>query len=134
MKVMRKLVGGPLTIVETNEKWFMPCAKSFFEERTTTERVYLEGTEFILVVDEDGLMKELPINFLMAFDNPHFPVQLIVGDVVFIRNKPVDPRGGEIFDWEVTDITEQDFENVKTLLRPEAQMALIEAYKELCGE
>lgn len=132
MKVIRKCVGKPLEIVETNERWFMKCAKSFFNKDVFTERVYMQGYEFILVVDEDGLRKQLPVNFLMGFDNSDYPVQAIVGDVVFIRNKPVDYEG-EIEDWEVTDVTEADIERVRGLFHPVRQIMLLEAFERMYG-
>ena len=123
MKVLRKRVGHPLEVVETKERYFMNCAKSFFKLGVWTERVYLQGAEFILVVDEDGLRKRLPVNFYMPFKGSPYPVQKIVGDVVFIRNKKVD-YDGEIPDWEVTDIAEADIDWVARLLDPAAQEML----------
>lgn len=130
MKVLRKCVGKPLEVVETKEKWFMSCAKSFFDEDVFTERVYIQGYQFILVVDEGGLRKQLPVNFLMKFNNPYYPVQAIVGDVVFIRNKPVD-YDGEIDDWEVVDVTEQDIEVIKGLLHPANQDLLCNEFERM---
>lgn len=124
MKLLRKCVGEPLEVVETTEKYFMDCVRSFFEKGVTTERVYLNGMEFIMVVDEDGLAKQLPLNFLMPFDNPLFPVQLIVGDVLFVRNKYADIWGKEIWDYEVADVTEQDIKRVERLLDPARQSVL----------
>ena len=131
MKVIRKCVGKALEIVETAEGRFMKCSKSFFDKDVTTERVYLQGYEFILVVDEEGLLKQLPVNFLMDFYNPVYPVQAIVGDVVFIRNKPIEYEG-EIDDWEVTDVTDEDINRIRNLLRPERQTLLYENLKKVC--
>lgn len=131
MKVLRKRVNQPLEVVETNEKWFVPCSKSFFDKDVFTERIYLQGYEFIMVVDEDGIMKELPLNFFLSFNNPHFPYQCIVGDVVFIRNKPVDYEG-EIFDWEVTDVTQEDIDLVTHFLRPSIQAFLRQFFEREC--
>ena len=109
----------------------MKCSKSFFDKDVTTERVYLQRYEFILVVDEEGLLKQLPVNFLMDFYNPAYPVQAIVGDVVFIRNKPIEYEG-EIDDWEVTDVTDEDINRIRNLLRPERQTLLYENLKKVC--
>lgn len=118
MKVIKKSVGKPMEIVETNEKYLMDCGRSFLGHDITIERVYLEGYEFIMLVDEDGLYKELPLNFLMEFPgNPHFPVQAIVGDVYFVRNKKLPPNAGEIWDWEVTDVTKDDIALVEQYLK-----------------
>lgn len=132
MKVLQKRVGEPLKVVETAERYFMPCAKSFFEDGVWTERVYIQGYEFIMVVDEEGLRKRLPVNFFMGFKNPLFPVQIIVGDVVFIRNKKIDYEG-EIDDWEVADITEDDIAAINNLLDSKRQITLSRLYKRMGG-
>ena len=135
MKIMRKCVGKPLEIVETNEKYFGECARSFLGNDITIERVYLDGFEFILAVDEDGLSKQLPHNFFMIFErNPHYPVQTIVGDVLFIRNKPCNPCLKEVYDFEVTDVTDKDFKRVSDILNPVEQLALGITFKEMYGK
>lgn len=70
MKVMVKEVGKPLAVVDTKEKYFGDFARSYLGKDITVERVYLDGMEFIMGVDEDGLMKQLPLNFLMSMQNP----------------------------------------------------------------
>lgn len=57
MKVMVKEVGKPLAVVDTKEKYFGDFARSCLGKDITVERVYLDGMEFIMGVDEDGLMK-----------------------------------------------------------------------------
>ena len=131
MKVMVKKVGCPLEVVETNEKYFGDCVRSFLGESITVERVYMGGEnpfEFIMGVDEDGLPKQLPLNFLMEMNNPHYPVQLIVGSVVFVRCKPCNPYEEEIWDYEVADITDSDKEKVEKWLDREYQSRLMVAF------
>ena len=77
MKIMVKEVGKPLAVVDTKEKYFGDCVRSYLGKDITVERVYLDGTEFMMGVDEDGLMKQLPLNFLMSMQNPIYPVQYI---------------------------------------------------------
>lgn len=129
MKVLLKKVGYPLEVVETDKKYFGECVKSFIGKDITVERVYLDGFEFIMGVDEDGLPKELPLNFLMGFNDTHFPVQLIVGDVVFVRNKPCNPYEEEIWDFEVMDVTDSDKEKVEKILDPVEQSRLGSAFR-----
>lgn len=76
-----------------------------------------------MVVDEDGLRKRLPVNFYMPFEGSPYPVQMVVGDVVFIRNKKVDYIG-EIPDWEVIDVTQADIDGINNLLDPVNQSML----------
>ena len=127
MKVMVKKVGCPLEVVETNEKYFGDCVRSFLGKDITVERVYMGGDspfEFIMGVDEDGHPKQLPVNFLMEMSNPIYPVQLIVGTVVFVRCKPCNPYEEEIWDYEVTDITDSDKERIGGMLDLAKQLEL----------
>lgn len=64
MKIMVKEVGKPLAVVDTKEKYFGDCVRSYLGKDITVERVYLDGMEFMMGVDEDGLVKQLPLNFL----------------------------------------------------------------------
>lgn len=136
MKVMVKKVGCPLEVVETNEQYFGDCVKGILGERITVQRVYMGGEnpfEFIMGVDEDGLPKQLPLNFLMEMNNPHYPVQLIVGTVVFVRCKPCNPYEEEIWDYEVADVTDSDKEKVEKWLDREYQSRLMVAFAKGAG-
>lgn len=124
MKIMVKEVGKPLAVVDTKEKYFGDCVRSYLGKDITVERVYLDGTEFMMGVDEDGLMKQLPLNFLMSIQNPIYPVQYIVGTVVFARCKPCNPYEEEIWDFEVTDVTEEDIKCIEGYLNDYYQSAL----------
>lgn len=124
MKIMVKEVGKPLAVVDTKEKYFGDCVRSYLGKDITVERVYLDGTEFMMGVDEDGLMKQLPLNFLMSMQNPIYPVQYIVGTVVFARCKPCNPYEEEIWDFEVTDVTEEDIKRIEGYLNDYYQSAL----------
>lgn len=124
MKIMVKEVGKPLAVVDTKEKYFGDCVRSYLGKDITVERVYLDGTEFMMGVDEDGLMKQLPLNFLMSIQNPIYPVQYIVGTVVFARCKPCNPYEEEIWDFEVTDVTEEDIKRIEGYLNDYNQSAL----------
>lgn len=123
MKYLCKRVGKPLEVAETTERWFMDCVHGLFGPLVYTERVYLDGYEFIMVVDEDGLRKRLPLNFFMAFENPVWPIQAIVGDVFFLRNKPLHAIG-EIEDWEIDDVREDDIDRIQKVLDPRVQAHL----------
>ena len=116
MKVMVKEVGKPLAVVDTKEKYFGDCVRCYLGKDITVERVYLDGMEFIMGVDEDGLMKQLPLNFLMSMPNPIYPIQYIVGTVIFARCKPCNPYEEEIWDFEVTDVTDEDIKRVEKYL------------------
>ena len=129
MKVIVKEVGKPLAVVDTKEKYFGDCVRNYLGKDITVERVYLDGMEFIMGVDEDGLMKQLPLNFLMSMPNPIFPVQYIVGTVVFARCKPCNPYEEEIWDFEVTDVTDEDIKRIEGYLSDIRQSSLRLAIK-----
>lgn len=130
MKILKKSVGKELEIVNTEEKYLMDCAREHFGKEVTMERVYLGGFEFILVVDEDGLSKQLPLNFIMDFSSMEkvFPVQPIVGDAIFVRCKPCNPYEEELWDFEVTDVTEEDFERLRQMLTFDSQSRLFQRF------
>lgn len=132
MKIIRKSVEKPLEILETDVKYFQDCAKTYLGSETYIESCYIDGTQFIMAVDEDGICKNLPHNFYMRFSNDDFPVQKIVGDALFIRCKPVRPWG-EIYDYEVSNITTEDIAWVGSILDDAHQKQLridfMEIYK-----
>lgn len=128
MKILVKKVDSPLEVAETDKKYFGDCARSFIGEGETIERVYLDGFQFIMGVNENGLPQQLPINFLMEFDNPAFPIQTIVGDVIFVRCQPCNPFEEEIWDFEVTDVTDEDLKRIERMLDPREQYRLMRMY------
>ena len=71
----------------------------------------------------------LPI-FLMETSNPVYPVQLIVGDVVFVRTKYANSYREELWDFEVEDVTAADVEKVMGYLEGGLQERLIRRYRE----
>lgn len=120
-----KRVGEPPRIVETDKKYRTEAVREFLPDADTQERVYLEsGMTFTMVVDEDGLNKELPLNFLMEMASTAYPVQLIVGDVVFVRTKYANAYE-ELWDYEVEDVTAADVEKVNGYLDGSLQEELI---------
>lgn len=136
MKMILKRVGQQPQIVETEERYRSEAVRKFLPDADTQQRVYLEsGMTFTMVVDEDGLCKELPLNFLMEMASPVYPVQLIAGDVVFVRTKYVNPYTEELWDYEVEDVTEDDVKKVEGWLDSDLQKRLMEEFvKRMKGE
>lgn len=121
-----KRVGEPPQIVETDKKYRAEAVREFLPNADMQDRVYLEaGMTFTMIVDEDGLNKELPLNFLMEMASTAYPVQLIVGDAVFVRTKYANAYNEELWDYEVEDITAADVEKVKGYLDSGLQEELI---------
>jgi len=129
MKMILKRVGKPFEIVETEKQYRTEAVREFLPDAETQQRVYLEnGMTFTMIVDEDGLCKDLPINFLMEMASTVYPVQLITGDVVFVRTKYANPYDEELWDYEVEDVTAADIEKVKGFLDNGLQETLIKKY------
>lgn len=132
MKMILKRAGELPQIVETDKRYQTEAVREFLPDADIQERVYLEeGMTFTMIVDEDGLAKDLPLNFFMEISNPVYPVQLIVGDVVFVRTKYANPYMEE--DFEVEDVTAADMEKVKSYLEGGLQEKLIKRYREWSG-
>lgn len=124
-----KRVGEPPQIVETDKKYRAEAVREFLPDADTQDRVYLEaGMTFTMIVDEDGLNKKLPLNFLMEMASTAYPVQLIVGDAVFVRTKYANAYNEELWDYEVEDVTAADVEKVKGYLDSGLQEELIRKF------
>lgn len=90
------------------EELDIPASKGFERMREIIDG-YIECVHIIdpaysltMYVDEDGINKELPLNFKIKTNNPFYPVQDILGTVCFARGRIIDD---EI---EYTDLTEED--------------------------
>lgn len=82
------------------------------------------GSLFCLV-DEEGLPKKLPINFLMETNLSNFPIQKMVGTVVFMRVKPL---GYDPYDYEIDTLTPKDVEQIRFTLDFKYQTKLKERF------
>jgi hypothetical protein len=129
-KFIIKKPDAPFEVIETDNTYSGECGKLIDgTENITVQRVYMnDNMTFTMLVDEDGLPKELPLNFFLTVNNPYFPVQAIVGTVVFVRTKYVNPYEEEIWDFEVESITDEDIEQVEKLLDPAYQRGLAIQY------
>lgn len=131
MKMILKRVGELPQVVETDKRYQTEAVREFLPDVDIQQRVYLEDNmRFTMIVDENGLSKNLPLNFLMEMASNVYPVQLIVGDVVFVRTKYADPFEEELWDYEVEDVTAADLEKVKGYLAYDLQEKLIRRYME----
>lgn len=122
MRIAVKEVGKDLVILDTKQKYITNCAKDYIGQDEYPERVHL-GPQLGIYVNEDGLRKELPVNFLLETTSPYWPIQKMVGTVVFVRTKPVDPWK-EIYDYEVDDLTNWDIERIRHLISEDTQTRL----------
>lgn len=120
MKIMVKEVGKPLAIVDCDERYFTDCVQKYIG-KTRVEKVYLNGNDFIMGVDENGYMKELPVNFYLRTKSISWLIQGIAGTVVFVRCKPCNFLEEEVWDLEVSDVTDEDIHIVKNYLDEDYQ-------------
>lgn len=130
MKVIVKEVGKKLVVRDIDCKYRNECG-DLIEKNITKEYVTIKDKELYMVVDEDGINKNLSLNFLISTNNPFYPVQIIVGDVVFCRIKWENPLEKELYDFEVANITEEDLKEVAELLDVKYQRELATKYFEI---
>lgn len=131
MRIAVKEPGKELQIVETNEKYRSDCVKKIIGEDNYPEfiRLNTDGT-MSLGVDDTGLMKNLPDNFYIKMNNPFFPIQRLVGTVVFVRTKYVNVYKERAWDYEVEDLLDKDIEFIKKdILNKELQEYLKMKYQ-----
>lgn len=76
MKIAVKEVGKELQIVETSQKYRTDCAKEYTGKEDRAEYVKLNNNgTLVIAVNENGLLHEMPTNFLLATTNPKYPIQ-----------------------------------------------------------
>ena len=113
--------------VRTTDALYLCDLKDLFPGGSgiTMERVPLNREHILwMLVDEDGLAKDLPLNFLMPMDNAYFPIQKIVGTAVFVRTKFADVWREEIYDYEVGNLPEHQIEQIQKIFSDEVQTQL----------
>lgn len=131
MKIAVKEVGKELQVIETNEKYRGNCVKQFTGKDDPAEFVRLnEDGSFCIGVNENGLPLQLPLNFLIETTSYHYPIQKMVGTVVFVRCKNADPCIEEIWDYEVEDLREDDIRHIEKILQEQNQKRLFEQFKD----
>ena len=130
-KIAVKEVGKPLRIIETNKKYRGECVKDFIGQHELAEFVILhENDTLTLGVNESGLLLGLPTNFLLPMSDSCYPIQKMVGNVVFTRYKYVDIYAEEIWDYEITDLTNKDLIFIDRLVSEEYQSELMKTFKD----
>lgn len=120
-------------IVESDLKYRSAFCKPYIKDAETIQYVALnEERTLFLAVDEDGLLKQLPLNFFMEVVNPSLGmsrVDVIVGTAVFLKIKKVNAFIQEVYDYEVTDLTDDDIAVINRLLDTQNQIRLFHDYK-----
>lgn len=124
MKVIVKEPGNTPKIVDISAKYRNEAGKLISDDRITNEYVHIKVNELAMIVDEEGLVKRLPLNFFMECNSAVYPVQPIVGTVVFCRYKWENPYYKELWDYELMDVTDDDLILVNQMLAPDVQSTL----------
>lgn len=134
-RILVKEVGEQPQIMETEKKYRTDaCREHIFpiaEEYAGMDYVILAENENCLItvgVDGNGLAKNLKTNFLIETSSRDFPIQKIFGRCVFTKIKR--PGTGEIYDYELEDLSEQDVKNIYSILNPKYQKYLRENFND----
>ena len=129
--VIKKEPGKELEVLEVDATYLCDLQKIFFKENITMERVALNRNRtFWMLVDEDGLSKRLPRNFLLSTENGYFPVQKIVGTAVFVKSKFADIFNDLIYDYEVDDLDESYQQAIRSILSDDVQQMLDKKFED----
>lgn len=120
MKIGIKRPTKQLEIIETTKKYrgeLMPLIIKGDSVFNRMEPVYLSQDRLLMMLaDEAGHPKGLPHNFMLKTTNPYFPVQEIVGSVLFVRIKQPDYTE-EIWDYEIDELTDEDIKLIQAISR-----------------
>ena len=125
-KVAVKHPGKPLEVVEIESKYRTDVKPLIAQDNDTIlQFVIMERTGdrvFCFACDEEGLLKNLPLNFEMLTQsgNTSF-LSKVVGSVVFLVYQLEDVYNQEIYDFEIRDITDKDIELAEHLLNEKTQ-------------
>lgn len=114
-KIIVKEPNKDIVVVDIPSKdvWqYMRNAVCEGEGIAVLDRVHLADPPytFTLYVDDEGKLKNYPLNFKMQVNNRMCPIEEIVGTACFARGKIVDD------DIEYTDVTEQDIFIVRNII------------------
>ena len=106
--------------VISTDKRYVGDLKEYLNADFYPESVELSSKGLFCCVDEDGYPKNLDFNIFIPTLSPDFPIQRLVGNVVFYRVKPVN-YSGEICDYEIGELTEKDLEIINKILSEDEQ-------------
>jgi len=129
MRIAVKKINEPLEVIDIDVKYKGECAEKIIENCSVAEFVRLNHLGTLSVgIDEDGLLKELPTNFLLEVSSRNYPIQKLIGTAFFIRTKY--SKKGYGYDYELEDITEEDIIGINCILAEEYQKELKARFKD----
>lgn len=117
--IVIKRVNESKEVISTDKR-YVGDLKEYLNADFYPEFVQLSSSGLFCCVDEDGYPKNLDFNIFIPTLNPNYPIQRLVGNVVFYRLKPVN-YDGEIYDYEIDNLTEKDLEIINQILDEDEQ-------------
>lgn len=90
----------------------------------------IADSNLVFACDEEGHPKGLPFNCYAETASVTFPVQMLVGNIVFTRIKqPVNPYD-ELYDYEIESLTDEEIDFInKVVLSDENQKECGECFR-----
>ncbi len=82
-----------------------------------------EKNRIFIAADEEGFPRGLALNFFAKMNNNAFPIQMLVGTIVFTKIKPANPFEEEIEDYEIESLSDDDIEKISAIFSEENQAA-----------
>lgn len=125
MKIIVKKPNEKAKVISTDIT-YVGDLKKLIDCKFYPESVGIVTTGVICAVDEDGYPNKKEFNAFIPTLSLNFPIQRMVGTMVFYRRKPVDYIG-EIYDYEVDSLKDRDIEYITQLLSNDSQ----KKYKEI---
>jgi len=120
MRIIYKAIDKPMEVIETTERALLLCANNHIDGYK--EYVYLNNN-LVMVADEDGLLKDLPLNFYHLKEGIY--PEKIVGDVI-IANAKYDTN---ICDYAIEDLTENQIKYCNIIFGSEKQTQIKQMYQ-----
>ena len=128
MMVILKKPGENFAICGMDEQYRYDAAQELLGNITQESYWLNEERTLSMVCDEDGKLKQLPVNFYMEGSGFATPVVQFVGPVVFCKTKPVDPEAEDLYDYELDEWTQDDILQIINLLSEDQQFGLAALY------
>lgn len=113
MKIIVKKPNEKAKVISTDIT-YVGDLKKLIDCKFYPESVGIVTTGVICAVDEDGYPNKKEFNAFIPTLSLNFPIQRMVGTMVFYRRKPVDFIG-EIYDYEVDSLKERSTKKFLTL-------------------
>ena len=128
-RILKKEPGKEIEPLMVEATYLCDVGREIFGSEVYVEQVAMnkEHTMWILI-DEDGLSKNLPLNFLLPTVSEHFPIQKIVGTAVFVSSKYCDIFAQKIYDYEVCDLAPQLERTARSIVSDCIQKSLSECF------